>query len=208
MAVPPVDECLSSEDDDEYDEGYFELVESYEDEMDSLNATLYRMNNSVTDIGGQINKQVEELAALNIPEDGASLSRNEKQKMRADAKRVIKRTSNDMDTFVTRMKQDIPLFQRHLGKSIDVFTRAVPIYLELNEDEDKEGVKDTTDSLLRSMQGMQYSMEGFRDSVAKIPRLTNTLNHSKRDTEKVLQEVIDITRSGYTSLEGVLSILP
>lgn len=207
-AAPPVDGFLTSNDDDENDDGYFELVDSYEDEMDSLNAVLYRMNDSVTAIGRELNKRIEDIQALNIPSDGRSLSKTEKQKFRAATKRVMKHTSKNMDTFVTRMKQDIPLFRRHLDKSVDLFTKAVPIHLELDEDEGKEGVKDTTCSLLRAMQDVLNSMEGFRDSVAKIPRMTNTLNHSKRETEKVLQEVIDITRSGYTSLEGVLSILP
>ena len=202
-------ECRYPEDDDEYDdEGYLDLQEAFEEEMDSLNATLKRINDSVTDIGGNIHQRTEEIVTLNLPDAGKDLPQNVRQKMRADAKRVMKRASNDMDAFVTSMRHDIPLFRRHLDKSINVFTKAVPIYLELNEDDDKQDLKDTIRSMLDAMEGIVKSMQEFRDTVAELPRMTTTLVRSRRRTEKVLQEVIDITKGGCTSLEGVLSMLP
>ena len=200
-------QSLAVDDDVDGDDGFFDLEEAFEEEMDSLNATLSRMNESITDIGGHINKRIKEIDALNIPEDGQSLCKNERQKIRADAKRVMKRSSMDMDAFTASMRQDIPLFRRHLDKSISVFTKAVPIYLEINKDEDKQGLKDTVGSNLDAMNGMLESMVGFRDAVAGLPRMTTSLNRSRRETEKVLQEVIDITRGGITSLKGVLSLL-
>ncbi len=196
------------EDDGAEEEGYLELQESLEDEMDSLSATLNRMSDSIEDIGAKINQRVKEVDVLGIPKEATSLSKNERQKMRADAIRIMKRCSKDLNGFVTQMSQHIPLFRRHLDKSIDVFTKVVPIYLELNEDEDKQGLKGTINSMLGAMEGMLQSMEGFRDAVARLPRLTTTLVRSRRETEKILQEVIDIARGGRTSLEGVLSMLP
>lgn len=203
----PQSEENNTQDDDTYDEGLFDLEETFEEEMDSLNATLFRMGDAIAEIGEKINKRTDETKALNISDDGKNLSRNEKQKIRADAKRIMKRSSVDMNRFVAGMKKDIPLYRRHLGKSITVFTRAVPIYLELIDDEDKQGLKDTIRPLLNGMDGMLNSMESFRNSVSGLPQLTRSLVRSSRETEKVLQEVIDITRSGYTSLEGVLSML-
>ena len=194
--------------DDDDDEGYFDLTEAFEEEMDSLNSTLNRMNDSVTGVGGNLHIRAEEITTLNSSVDGANLSKNEKQKHRADALQVMKRSSKDMNAFVKRMKQDIPLFRRHLDKSISVFTKAVPIYLELNEGEDKEGLKDIIGSSLEAMKGMLVSMESFRDAVDGLPRLTTSLNRSRRETKKVLQEVVDITRGGIASLEVVLSMLP
>ena len=202
------EEFRSIEDDGAEEEGYLELQESLEDEMGSLSATLNRMSGSIEDIGAKINQRVKEINVLGIPKDATSLSKNERQKMRADAIRIMKRCSNDLNRFVAQMSQNIPLFQRHLDKSINIFAKAVPIYLELNEDEDKQGLKGTIKSMLDAMEGMLQSMQGFHHSVARLPKLTTTLGRSKRKTERVLQEVIDIARGGRTSLEGVLSMLP
>ena len=202
------EEFRSLEDDGADEEGYLELQECLEEEMDSLSATLNRMNYSIDEIGANINQRVEEINVLRIPKDANNLPQNDRQKIRADAIRIMKRCSKDMNGFVTQMRQNIPLFRRHLDKSIDVFTKVVPIYLELNEDEDKQGLKGTINSMLGAMEGMLQSMEGFRDAVARLPRLTTTLVRSRRETQKILQEVIDIARGGRTSLEGVLSMLP
>ena len=200
-------ECDTQDDDDMYDEGLFDLEETLEEEMESLNATLVRMGVAIKDIGEKINKRSEEAKALKFPGDMKNLNKNEKQKVRAESKRVMKRSSLDMDRFVAVMKQDIPLYRRHLGKFISVFTKAVPIYLEFIDKEGKETLIHTIHSLLDSMDVMRESMESFRKSVEGLPKLTRALVRSKRNTEEVVQEVIDITRGGHASLKGVLSML-
>ena len=196
---------LINEDDDE---GYLDLSEEFEEEMDSLSSTLNRMGDAITDVGGNIEMRTEEIKALNSSVDGKILSLNERRKYRADALRIIKRSSKDMVVFTKRMKLDIPLFRRHLHKSINVFTKVVPIYLELNEGEDKEGLKNIIGSNLVSMKSMLGSMENFRDSVEALPRMATSLNRSKRETKKVLQEVVDITQGGIASFEAIWSMLP
>ena len=193
---------------DDEEEGYLDLTEAFEEEMDSLGATLSRMIESITDIGGRVNGRAEEITALNSSIDGKNLSRNERQKFRAEALQIMKQSARDMDMFAKRMKQDIPLFRRHLDKSISVFTKSVPIYLELNEGEDKEGLKNTIQSSLDAMAGMLEAMENFRDGVDGLPRMATSLNRSRRETKRVLQEVVDITRGGIASQEVVLSMLP
>lgn len=195
-------------DDEGMDEvGLLDLEETFEEEMDSLNAALSRMNDSISNIGTSISQRVDEIHLLNIPKDGRDLNRNELQKIRADTKRILKRSSRDMDLFASRMRQDAPLFRQHLDKSINVFTKAVPMYLELKEENGNQELIGTINPMLDAMNGMLDSMEDFRDAVSALPRLTTTFVRSRRETEKVLQDVIDITRGGYASLEDLLSVL-
>lgn len=197
--------CLLEGDEEE---GYFELTEAFEEEMEFLGATLTRMSESIADMGTSMNGRTEEITALNPSVDGKNLSRNERQKFRAEASGIIKQSAKDMDIFVRRMKQDIPLFRRHLDKSISAFTKAVPIYLELNDGEDKEGLKDTIGSSLNAMTEMLKAMEKFRDTVDALPRIATSLNRSRRETKGVLQEVVEIARGGMASQKVVLSMLP
>ena len=207
-AYTSVDGPIDVDDIESEDDEYFELIASFEDEMESLKSTLLRMADSINHIGGDANKRAEEISALNSSVDAETLSRNERQKHRTNVLQILRHSSRDMGSFAKRMKQDIPLFRRHLDKSINVFTKAVPIYLDINEGEDSDGLKDTIDSNLDVMKGMRESMERFRDAVDRLPKITTSLNRSKRETKNVLQEVVDITRGGMASLEVVSSMLP
>ena len=99
------------------------------------------------------------------------------------------------------------MYRRYLDRSISVLTRLIPIYLEVAKAEDQEDLKSNIRSMLGSMEGMLNSMDGFRQAVAGLPRLTSSLARSKRETEKILQEVIDITRGAVASMETALSML-
>lgn len=199
------EEAREVEDDEE--EGYLDLMESFEEEMDSLYSTLTRVNDAIVAMGEQVHQRAEELTSLASSVEGKNLSKNERQRYRSDALQVMKRTSKDMAVFTKRMKQDIPLFRRHLDKGISVFANAVPIYLELHDGEDKEGIADVIISNLKAMADMLESMEGLRDTVDDLPRMATSLNRARRETKKVLQQVVDATKGGITSLEAVFALL-
>lgn len=190
------------------DEGYFELEEAFEKEMDLLTDTLNRMSDSIASIGRSVTSRSDEINKINASMNQRTLSQNHRQKTRAEVKRVMRRASSDMDAFVARMKQDVPLYRRHLDRSVDVLTKAVPVYLELSPGVDEQGLKNVINTVSNGMEDMQESMESFRDAVAGLPRLTSAVGRSRRETEKILQEVIEITWVGRVSLREILSILP
>ena len=190
----------------EVDDGILELEEMFEEEMTALNAVLGRMIEAILDVGESMRERTEELTALQIPDNAKTLSTQEKQKLRADVKQVLRHAAVDMDGFVGRMKPELPLFRQHLDRGVNVFTKAVPIYIEINEE--RTELKGDIGTMLKSMDGAIVSMEGFHEAIHGLPRLMTSLNRSRRETEKVLQEVIDIMRGGKSSLESVLSMLP
>ena len=191
---------------DELDEGILELDEMFEEEMAALNAVLGRMVKAIVDVGESTRKRTEELAFLQIPDNAKTLNTQKKQQLRANAKRVLRLAAADMNGFVGRMKPELPLFRQHLDRGINVFTRAVPIYTEINPESTE--LKGNIGTMLNSMDGAIVSMEGFHKAIHRLPRLTTSLVRSRRETEKVLQDVIDIMRGGKASLEGILSMLP
>lgn len=191
---------------DELDDGLLDLEEVFEEEMMAFNAVMNRMNEAVVDVGRSINERAQQLESIQgNSDDEKKTSVQERQKSRAAAKRVVKSASSDMNKFAERMKPELPLFRQHFDRALEAFAKAVPIYLEINED--REQLKGTISTMLGAMDGMLASMERFRDTVHGLPKMSTALVRSKRETEKVLQEVIDITRGGKISLEGVLSLL-
>ena len=200
--------CVIKSDNDLDDEGIIDLEELFEEELDNLQAVLERMREAIKQVGNNTTKRTLEIRSLDIPKDTSGLNVHEKQKLRAAAKRIFKQTANDMNVFVSQMKEELPLFRKYLGKSIEVFTKAVPIYIEINEDRDDSDVlKMSVTGMRDAMVEMVAGMEGLQKTVHGIPKVSTVLIRSAREAGKVLQEVIDITRGGITSLEQVSSII-
>ena len=193
---------------DELDNGILELDEVFEEELVALNAVVDRMGEAIVDVGKSMEKRTEELTSLQMPDNPKTLSVQEKQKLRTGAKPLLKHVAVDMDKFVNRMKPELPLFRQHLDRAINVFTKAVPMYIEMDMDEERTELKGVIGTMLGSIDDTIVSMEGLHGAIHGFPRLTTPLARSRRETEKVVQEIIDIMRGGKASLEGVLSMLP
>ena len=191
---------------DDLNDGILDLEEVFEEEINALSAVLGRMSKAIRDIGESTVVRGQEFKSLQMPDNASALSIQQKQKARNEVKRILKHVATDMNLFVGQMKPELPLFRQHLDRGIDVFTKAVPIYMELNEDRTK-----LTGSIVTMREGMDsaiVSMRGFHEAIQRLPRLTTAFVRSRRETEKVLQETIDIMYGGKASLEGILSLLP
>ena len=190
----------------EFDDGIFELEDLFEEEMMALEAVLGRMTEAIADMGSNTKERTQDLDSLKPTADVKNLSRQEKQKLRADTKRVLKHSATDMDRFIDRMKPELPLFRQHLDRGVDAFTRAVPLYVEL--DQESTEWKVTIGGMLEAMEYAITNTEAMHKAVHGLPPLTAALVRSKKETSRLLREVIDIMRGGKASLEGVLSLLP
>ena len=200
-AISENDSCT----DDDFDDGLFELEEKFEEEIDALSAVTERMAEAITDIGASASERTDELNSLKG--DGKKIANaQERQELRTRMKRILKVMSGDMNGFVSRMKTELPLFRKHLDVGLKSFVKAIPIYLEL--DEERTDLKQTFTTVLESMDLMLESMEGFHESVHNLPKMTAAFSRSRKETEKVLRDVIEITRDGRESLGGALSLLP
>ena len=207
--VAGVSESRGNGDDDstdELDDGLLDLEDVIEEEVDALSDVLVKINEAIGYIGGSIDGRAQELQSIQGEGDKKRISAQERRRLRTAARRVLRDASGDMDRFVALMEPELPLFRQHLDKGIDALAKAIPIYLEMNED--RTELKETIGSMWEGMDGMLVSMGGLHDSVHGLPRVETSLIRSRRATEKILQEVIDITRDGKASLEGVLSLLP
>ena len=96
------------------DDGIFELEDLFEEEMTALEAVMNRMAEAIEEMGSSTKQRTQDLDSLRPTDDVKGLSRQEKQKLRTDTKRVFKHSATDMDRFVDRMKTELPLFRQHL----------------------------------------------------------------------------------------------
>ena len=200
------DGILNLEDpvEDDLDVGIFDLEDLVEEELSSVNVVLQRINGAIKDVGEKMGGRADALQSLRPQEKVVKTA--ERQRIRAGAKRVTRDAAEDMKEFVSRMDVDLPLYKFHFNKAMSVYTKAVPIYLEINEDQAE--LKGNLTGLMVSMDTMLKSTEGFRDKVHGLPRMSSELVRSRKETERVLQELIDVTSGAKTSLQRALSLLP
>ena len=200
------DGILNLEDpvEDDLDVGIFDLEDLVEKHLSSVDVVLQRINGAIKDVGEKIRGRANALQSL-VPQEKV-VKTAERQRIRAGAKRVTRDVAGDMKEFVSRMDVDLPLYKLHFNEALSVYTKAVPIYLEINEDQAE--LKGNLTGLMVSMDTMLKSTEGFRDTVHGLPRMSSELVRSRKETERVLQELIDVTSGAKTSLQRALSLLP
>lgn len=190
-------------DENELDEGVFELGETFEEEMDGFNEVLIRTTSAVEDMGERMKNGTKELESLHIPPE--PLNAQERRRLRAAAKPLLKRAAADMDEFVSQVKPDLPLLRQHLDSAMDTFIKAVPIYIEMGQDVSE--TKESMEEMLESMDGAIASMQDMGTAIHGFPRLTAHLTKSRKETGKVIQEIVNIMSSGRSSVKSALSIL-
>ena len=129
------DGILNLEDpvEDDLDVGIFDLEDLVEEELSSVNVVLQRINGAIKDVGEKMRGRADALQSLRPQEKVVKTA--ERQRIRAGAKRVTRDAAGDMKEFVSRMDVDLPLYKFHFNKAMSVYTKAVPIYLEINEDQ-------------------------------------------------------------------------
>ncbi len=197
------DNIEAKENEDEVDEGVFELDEMFEEQIEEFNEVLIRMTSAVGDMGKRMENGTKELESLHIPPE--PLSAQERRRLRTAAKPLLKQAAADMDEFVSQVKPDLPLLRQHLDSAMNVFIKAIPIYIEMGQDVSE--TKESMEEMLESMHDAIASMQDMRTAIHGFPRLTSQLTKSRKETGKVIQEIIDIMSSGKSSVESALSIL-
>ncbi len=183
------------------EEGLLELQDTFEAEMNALDGVLERMGEATTEVGDRIGTRTKALQLI----QGKTHERNAPKSFRGEIKRQVGQAARDMDRFVNRMKNELPLYRQHLDRGMSTFVRLVPVSMQFEFDRDE--LVRTGSEMLQQMDSMLKTIGEFHDSVKGIPPLTSSIARSKRATESVLKRVIDISQGGRAALAEALSIL-
>ncbi len=197
---------LDDPNEDSVEEGILDLEDVVEEEFLAVSDILHIMTGAIVDVGKNISGRTSALQALKPKDETIILSPRELKSIRARMKRVMNDASADMNEFSARMSTELPLYEHHLYSGLGAFSKAVPIYLEMNQD--RTELKLHLTELLASIDGMQDGLEGLHETIHDLPRATTAFAKSRKQMERVLQEVIDITNAAKTSLDSALGLLP
>lgn len=183
----------SQKSDLEDEPGLLDLMEEFEDEFATITEISRRIAAATEDIGDKIRMRTAETQEFSSGPDSTN---------RKEAKRLVARAAADMDQYVQRMEAELALFSKHLGKGMNSLVQAAAMAIEFKVKEDDlgqarenlEAVRKFSDSLT----GVESQITAFQNRIASLPRVTTTLNRSKRAVVNVLQRLINEFRNGQT----------
>ncbi|EKE05274.1 MAG: hypothetical protein ACD_19C00373G0002 [uncultured bacterium] len=164
--------------------GIIDYIENGTEYFDDIEDIILRMTDSIEWIGKRFNERTEEINKHTIlnPQMGTKTK-----------KRLINAAAEDMQSFNSRLKVEVPLFSEKYQKGIDCFSNALKLGAELKADE-IEDIENTIEAIMFFISSISSSRQTcieFRDSMNEFPRMTKELNHAKRISSSILTSLID-----------------
>ena len=170
--------------------GLLDFLDLVDEHFGALREIAIRIATETESIGENMQNRTAEIEEATTNAQG--------QLSRRQARSMIERAAADMTQYVARMKAEIPLFRDTLQKGADAAGSAALISAGMDSSttspasDARRNLVEFRDSLTNAYSGM----ESFRNTVQGLPRITSVLNHAKRDTAMVLQDVLDSLAEG------------
>ena len=173
--------AASLEDGDEY--GFIDHLEQFEENNDTLVESLGKMSNGTVKIGEDITSGTEALREIGEIEN---------KEQRGQAKRVLGRISDDLDRYALVLEHELPVFSKSGRSALDSLSRALVVYedFEADDRETLEALADSVRDMQSAAQGCVEGLEGWKDTLTAIPRVTIQFNKSRRRVVRLLQSVL------------------
>lgn len=166
----------------EEEPGLIDLIVQASDDFEEIGGVLSRMTVLMTELGEKMTKRAEEINSV----DTRLLKPQE-------LKRLVDKSSNDMQIYVRRMETEMPIFKESMTSGFDLLTKAYSIYYtdwgKFSKDEVESFQK--LEELLESMESFLTAMHELKYKITTMPRATTNFNKAKKDTEKIIKRLIN-----------------
>ena len=164
--------------------GLIDYMEEGEESFHDIEDILIRMTDAIEWIGKRFTERTEEInkqTSLN-PDLGNKTKR-----------RLVNAAAEDMNSFNTRLKTEIPLFSETYKRGIDSFSNAIKISSELQIDKEADisNTIESLDTFINSIEESNHDCKRFKDTIDTFPRMTKEFNAAKRISSKILTDLIN-----------------
>jgi hypothetical protein len=161
------------------EEGFLDLVEVGQDEIEVMTESSFRMAEAINALSTRVE--------LRTPALQESSTNSDVRQMR----RVFDAVATDLDNFAARMETEIPIFSESYTKGMDALSRAVSFAQEFVPQE-PGGIQEALAAvslLIPVIDNTHQAIVGFRASVAGLPRATTLFKRARRRTLEVLDKL-------------------
>ncbi|WP_205342193.1 hypothetical protein [Denitrificimonas caeni] len=183
------------------DYGLFDYLDIHEDRMSDMTSALELMSDATVKIGTQFDRRTAEITRLTSANVDGSYDQKE-------ARKIIKLTSDDLTRYSEILDSQVSIATSSRTEAFDALSKAISISIELSTEEDSsEELKKSLRDMLKSANDAKNGLSFFRDSVAKLPRLTAQINKAKRVVIVSLDRVLNEIRKTIQSTNDVLETI-
>jgi len=196
---------LSAKEEDSEEAGFLDLMEDGMDSFENLVGVAGRITSATESLGQKLESNAQQVRKLNQP--GQSL-----QNLR-EFKRVTDAGADDLEAFAARLETEVPIFGETYRKGICAFAGAAALVRDFGATNaaDVASALAAAKILSSTMSISRSTLNGFRDTVAGLPRVTTKFNRAKRRTLKVLDALneeygsaINVTDEFVRTFEAIL----
>ena len=190
---------------DSYDEdslGLLDLMEVLEDSISAVVDVVDRLNEAMTDVGEDATARGAELNKLERDDKGNIVDYK-------PAKRITNRAAEDLDRFSVRLIHEVPIFKEH-NEHIARSSAGLALVMEdfdSESDEDLSEFDRMLGGLVDALATVPEVIEGLRDNVSGIPRVSVKYNRAKKEVVKQLDLFLDAIDESLTLYSEALGIM-
>ena len=193
LQAPPAKESESDED----ALGIIELQEISQERFKEVTESSERIGSATEELGDELNAQVVKIN---------SIPRDFKGKVDPrDAKPHVSKIATEMNRYTKRIGAEIPFFRENLNEGMNALIRAALMSsVDFKEHEDQTQAKERLDEIVKTRKQLEEVYEllnGFKQVVATIPRITGEINKAKRGLSTVLDELLNEVTRGQSLLK-------
>lgn len=181
---------------DEDEDGYFDLLETFEERSAEVNEIANRLTDAQTELTARMSQGTLDMEALVASPNGASP---------AQARRLIGKVAEEMLQFTNRVNAEVPLFRGAMNGSMNALTRAATLSAEFDNEQTRTA-KTAATLLLAALSDARLSMVGFKASIVALPRMTKELNSAKRQQAAAVDALISEFANGEQLLVEALTV--
>jgi len=166
---------------DEAEEGFLDYILDGMESFETVTTIANNIANRTNKLGEAFQEDTAELQSL------SSLS--EKPNVR-EARRIINRTAQSMETFAQQLDEEVSPFRDAFSKAVDHYGKAATLLTTDFDDEGTEQIKEALAVLRTLNESVSMARDAqveFRQSIAAFPRMTTKLNRAKRHCLKALE---------------------
>lgn len=178
-------------DQEQDEEGFFDLIETATNSFGTLTTSLENISSETENLTNNTGIRIEEMNSLN-----QNVGPPDLKKM----KRIFNQTALDLENYNTRMEMETPFFKENLLKGLNAYTNAFSLFPDFGhtEQEGDELLGNAVEIFMSIKNNLNESIpkvEGFRDEIDNMPRVTTRYNRARRRTVAILDEFITDLKS-------------
>lgn len=187
--------------DEEAEYGLLDYMEIYEERMSEMTTSLGNVTEATEKVGKQFVRRTDEINLLQAQSSQVDVRQ---------AKKLIKFTCDDMEKYADVLEPQLQIISQSRKEVFDALSKALALQVDFMVEIKSSDLLELEGGLVGmrdSAYGSNEMLLGFREMVASLPKLTISLNKSKRRVVKALNEFFEEFKAIAESAQNVIDII-